>query len=182
MSVERSYDLAEKQFKSHKRDMNKKGIRSRLEGLSFFGAAFLYGLFVLAVCLALSEPRSAAGNQVLTYENAESVLAESGRADSYQVTMSTEWSFDGKSFRSIDMYVENVAENSDTVHFVLTPADAPEKILYLSPELSPGDILKEMRLDQPLDRGTHDCIVTYYLSGGGEPAGRISVDVWITVM
>lgn len=66
--------------------------------------------------------------------------------------------------------------------FVLTPADAPEKILYLSPELAPGDILKEMRLKEPLDRGVYDCTVTYYLSGGDAPAGEITVDVRISLL
>lgn len=181
MSIGKSRALAEKQIAYKKKRTGKKGIFNRPEALLWFGAAFLYGVFLPVICLALGEPHAVSGNRVLTYENAEHVWAENESPCSYQVTMSTEWSFDGGSLRSVDMYVENAAENSDTVYFVLAPVNEPDTILFLSPELKPGDALTEISLERFLPPGEYDCVVTYYMADASSSAVGIPVNVQVCV-
>lgn len=181
MSIERSRALAERQMEYKRKRRERKGILNRPEDLRFFGAAFLYGAVFLVICLALGEPRITDGNRVMTRENAEQVQGENRDAGSYQVTMNTAWSFDGGSLESIEVYVENVAENVDVVYFVLTPVSEPDHILYLSPELKPGDVLTKLRLEEPLSPGEYDCVVTYYVAGDSGGAPGIPMDVRLLV-
>lgn len=182
MSRRKSMALAEKQLAGEKAAIKRKG---HFNATFLLWVFFCYGLFLLILCLALSEPVEIGGGQILTWENAEHVLTqetESLISDGYQVTMSTVWTFDGRSLKSIDLYVENTAENEDSVYFVLARLEEPAEILCVSPVLAPGNRLKEIKLEKSLPAGIYECVVSYYISGEEPPRTKISVTVDINVL
>ena len=95
-----------------------------------------------------SEKRST----IASRDTVDSVAEEMDRRkpiapQSYEVVMNTEWLFSADEEFSSNAYVENSRENECPVRFEVALADAPEEVLYRSPELSVGESLSEIGLN-----------------------------------
>lgn len=114
---------------------------------------------------------------VVTEDNVDEVIAAMNEPvvdGSYEVTMNTEWTFDGN---SSDAYVENSANNSRTVYFDVTLADTGE-LVYSSPYVPVGEKVKGFALDTKLESGTYNAVVTYHLvDDNKEEVSNLSVTV-----
>ncbi|MBE5871407.1 MAG: hypothetical protein E7294_09130 [Lachnospiraceae bacterium] len=81
----------------------------------------------------------------------------------YSVSMSTEWHFETGEVASNDAFVENVPENTNDVYFdVFLKEDESTPILQ-SPVIPRGGKMESIKLDTPLEKGTHDCVMVYHL-------------------
>ena len=108
---------------------------------------------------------------LVTSENVEEVLEELERQEAaaavapgyYTVKMPTTWHFTSGSEPSYDAVVENVEANTNDVYFDLVMADDESVVLYESPVLPRGSRLRGITLDQALEAGTYETVMTYYL-------------------
>ncbi len=126
---------------------------------------------------------------VVTPDNVEDVVTEMQGEQwehtpigYYEVNMSTEWSFpDGKS-ESSDAYVANAKSNQNPVYFTVAPATDSNRIIYTSPLLLVGSELNQIKLDEQLDAGEYDCVLTYHLMDSNDnEVSTVSVSVSITI-
>ena len=110
-------------------------------------------------------------NVVVTKENAEEVVDElkeqSEKASVvpgyYTVTMNPTWHFKTGKDISYDAVVENVSANTNDVYFDIVLESDESKVLYKSPVIPRGGILKDISLDEELGAGTYPAIVVYHL-------------------
>lgn len=151
--------------------------KTRKGGLVFAGiaaAVIIVALLIVIIYLLLSrntEPEEERRNVVITPENVESVLQameESQKQESvapgyYTVTMSTTWHFETGNAVSEDAAVVNVEANTNDVYFDVVLAEDEEKVVYKSPVIPRGGRLEDIVLDEPLEAGTHNCVMIYHL-------------------
>ena len=64
---------------------------------------------------------------------------------------------------SYDAVVENVETNTNDVYFDIVLENDEETVLYKSPVIPRGSRLEDIALDEPLEAGTHNCVVIYHL-------------------
>lgn len=158
------------------------------------GRAAIIGIIVLVMVAVLAviiiyllwpqdEPTP---NRVVTPENVDEVVEQmkddgKAQAGTYDVTMSTEWTFpDGKSPAS-DAFVENCTDNTNTVYFTIALDDGGQE-LYRSPYLEVGSQLADIKLDEELEKGTYKSIITYHLVDDGyNEVGRVSMYMTINI-
>lgn len=96
----------------------------------------------------------------------------------YEVSMNTVWTFDGDTSNA---YVENVLSNTRTVYFDVTLADTGE-LVYSSPYIPVGEKVSGFVLDQKLDAGNYNALVTYHLvDDNKEEVSNLSVTVTFQV-
>lgn len=77
----------------------------------------------------------------------------------YEVSMNTNWTFQGSSSNA---FVENVRNNTRTVYFDVKLADTGE-LVYSSPYIPVGTRIQGFTLDSQLNPGDYSGLVTYYL-------------------
>lgn len=107
------------------------------------------------------EPPTDGRGTVVTEDNVDSIKKATMNPDAhYTTSMTIDWHFDGKT--SSDAYVENATENKRTVYFDIVRSDTGEMI-YSSPYIPVGEKLEGVTLDQELDAGTYETILTYHL-------------------
>lgn len=100
----------------------------------------------------------------------------------YEVRMNTEWTFPDGNTPSSNAYVANKESNQYPVYFTIELADDSERNIYTSPLLTVGSELKEIQLDEPLEKGSYDCVLIYHLMDEDDnEQSRVSVKVSITV-
>ena len=93
---------------------------------------------------------------------------------SYEITMNTKWKFNGN---DSDAYVANSTNNTRTVYFDVTLADTGD-LVYSSPFIPVGKQIQGFTLDEKLDPGMYDGIVTYHLvDDDEEEVSHLSVTV-----
>ncbi len=128
-------------------------------------------------------------DSVVTPDNVDEVVSDMERTEEelipigyYEVNMNTEWTFsDGKSASS-NAYVGNAESNQSPVYFTIAPADDSEHIIYTSPLLLVGSHIDEIQLDEQLEKGTYDCVLTYHLMDEEDnEISTVSVSVNITI-
>lgn len=124
-------------------------------------------------------------NVVVTSDNVDDVLSkldgtEPVDSGSYVVTMNSTWIFDNGLAVSENAYVENSTANADNVYFDINRSDTGETI-YRSPILTVGSHLEEIALDEELEAGTYNCVMTYYLLDEKEEK-KSSVNVSLTII
>lgn len=107
-------------------------------------------------------------NAVVTPDNVEEIIAQMKEEEvippsSYEVKMNTIWDFPDGNSSSSNAYVENVVENQKTVFFTIALSDGSNKEIYRSPFMAPGSHLENIKLDDVLDAGTHEAVITYHL-------------------
>lgn len=96
----------------------------------------------------------------------------------YQITMNTEWTFDGKTSNA---YVENSKNNNRTVYFDVFRADTND-LVYSSPYIPVGEKIQNFKLDADLAPGNYDGLVTYHLvDENNEEVSDLSVTVTFEV-
>lgn len=114
-----------------------------------------------------AEPEEERRNVVITPENVESVLEELDEKKVeegyYTVTMNPTWHFESGDEVSYDAVVENVETNTNDVYFDIVLESNEEKVLYKSPVIPRGGRLEDIALDEPMEAGSYDCVVTYHL-------------------
>lgn len=143
----------------------------------------LVGIIIFLLFGKESTPR----NVVVTPENIEQIIKEIDEAEytapgSYEVNMNTEWIFlDGKA-ASKDAYVENSVRNQNTVYFIITLPSDKDRVIYHSPYLEIGSHIEEITLDEDLDAGVYDAVLTYHLVDAEmKDLSEVSVSITITV-
>lgn len=105
---------------------------------------------------------------VVNSSNAEEVVDEMV-ADEYiepgyyNASMTNVWHFATGDAESSDAYVANVKENTNDVFFDVFLASDEEHPILQSPVIPRGSELDKIKLDTPLDAGTHDCVLVYHL-------------------
>ncbi len=124
-------------------------------------------------------------NVVVTPDNVEEVLSDMQdqqvQPGTYEVTMNTTWNFDKGDSASSNAYVENSTANTNDVYFDIVRSDTKETI-YKSPIIPLGSHLENITLDTPLDKGTHDCVLTYYLLDDKEnPVSKLNINLSIVI-
>lgn len=127
--------------------------------------AVLIGIIIYLLLSRNEEPEERR-NVVVTPENVESVLEDledAPEAGYYTVTMNPTWHFGVGEDVSYDAVVENVEKNTNDVYFDIVLEGDEDNVLYKSPVIPRGGLLKEIALDEPLDAGTYNCIVIYHL-------------------
>lgn len=100
---------------------------------------------------------------------------------SYEVTMSTTWTFEDGESASEDAFVANVDRNTNDVYFDLVRSDT-EEVILASPIIPLGKKMNNITLDTDLPKGTYDCICTYNLvDNENKPISKVSVGVTVIV-
>lgn len=130
----------------------------------------LVGVIIFLLLSQKAEPEERR-NVVITPENVESVLAELGEEPEdesvapgyYTVTMNPTWHFASGDAVSEDAAVVNAESNTNDVYFDIVLAEDEEQVIYKSPVIPLGGRLEDIVLDEPLETGTHDCVVIYHL-------------------
>ena len=126
-----------------------------------------------------------AKNTVVTPENIEEVISEMKEEErtpmgSYEVYMTTDWTFSDGSSASKDAYVKNVVANKNTVYFTIALENGEQ--VYKSPYIPVGSSLNNITLDTPLEKGFYKAVLTYHLvDTSNEEISRVSVSVDITI-
>ncbi len=150
-------------------------------------AVIIVCILVGIIIYLLFGKESAPRNIVVTPENVEEIISQLSAAEhtapgSYEVTMNTEWTFaDGKA-ASKDAYVENCVRNQNTVYFTVTLAADSSREIYHSPYLEIGSHIEGLTLDEDLEPGTYDAVLTYYLVDADmKDLSNVSVKITITV-
>lgn len=113
-------------------------------------------------------------NVLITPENVESVVQEMKEKQEqetnapgyYTVTMNPSWHFASGSGPSDDAAVVNAETNTNDVYFDVVLAENEEKVIYQSPVIPIGGRLEDIALDEPLEAGSHECVVIYHLVDG----------------
>ncbi len=163
--------------------------KSNKSFVKYIPMAVAFTLFLFAGTILYltvkAEPVPSRG-EVIRPENMDAVLEqmnESGNdADtSYEVIMSTSWTFETGDSVSRDAYVENSANNRNTVYFIVNLA-GEELPIYVSPHLPVGSATDEIQLNTALAAGEYDATLTYYLLDESDACvSTIPVRVKITV-
>lgn len=115
-----------------------------------------------------STPETPKRDVVVTQDNVDEVVDDMVNQEYvepgyYSVSMSTEWHFETGEVASNDAFVENVPENTNDVYFdVFLKEDESTPILQ-SPVIPRGEKMESIKLDTPLEKGTHDCVMVYHL-------------------
>lgn len=151
-------------------DENKQALGKKGKVLIAAGIILIIALLVIIAFLLLKgqkeeEPKR---NVVVNKENAEQVAVEMINEEYvapgyYSASMSTTWHFKTGEAVSEDAYVQNVIGNTNDVYFDIFLAEQEEEPIYQSPIIPRGSELDEIAFDNPLDAGTHDCVLVYHL-------------------
>lgn len=124
-------------------------------------------LIVLLIVLVFLLTR-AKKRDIVTEDNAEEVAQEMIDREYvepgyYEVSMETQWHFASGSAVSDNAWVENVENNTNDVYFDLFLAEDENNAIYESPVIPRGTTLNDIKLEQPLEKGEHECLVVYHL-------------------
>ena len=106
-------------------------------------------------------------NAVVTPKNVQDLIAEREEEElipigSYEVSMTTTWTFPNSHSSSTDAYIANSINNTHTVYFTITLEGQKEPI-YTSPYIPVGSRMANVTLDCDLAAGTYDTVLTYHL-------------------
>lgn len=107
-------------------------------------------------------------NNVVTPDNVDEIVSQMEESEktpvgSYEVSMNTNWLFPDGDSPSTNAFVENVANNQNTVYFTIALTENKDEDIYKSPYLMIGSHLNDIKLDTSLSKGLHDAIITYHL-------------------
>lgn len=149
-------------------------------------------LTVIGICsynssLKGEDAKSADANIVVVPDNADEVKDSTGNAvglaeGSFETAMTTEWHFNSGDSMSGDAYVQNVINNTNDIYFDVALVDDPEHVIYKSPIIPRGSRLENIMLDEKLQPGTYDCILTYYLvDDNNYPVSSLQINIQIIV-
>lgn len=117
---------------------------------------------------------------LITEDNVEQVMEDKVEDGYYRVKMNNEWTFSGDTTE--DAYIANVEQNTHPVYFDLTLPDEEDRLIYSSPYISVGDEMQGFTLDESVDPGTYDGVVTYHLvDTNHDDITTVSVSVTLTV-
>lgn len=126
-------------------------------------------------------------NVVITSDNIDEIIDQMENEEyiprgSYEVRMNTKWEFPNGSSASSNAYVANVIENQSTVFFTIVLSDDKSREVYKSPYMAPGSHLENIKLDDILDAGTYQGVLTYHLVDDDyKETGTVSVKVTLTI-
>jgi hypothetical protein len=131
----------------------------------------------------------ATNNKVITPENVEAIIAELDETDytpvgSFEVSMPTIWNFPDGLSASTDAFVDNVANNRNTIYFTVALESALDDEIYHSPFIEVGARLEaeDIKLDLILESGTYDAVMTYYLVDEDmQDVSEVSVGITLVV-
>lgn len=142
-------------------------------------------VIIVGLVIFFTKSKTTRKNVVVTPDNVEEILSDAQRqratAGTYEVTMNTTWNFENGDSASSDAYVENSTANSNDVYFDIVRSDTNETI-FTSPTIPVGSHLENITLDKALGRGTHDCMLTYYLlDDEGNTTSRLNLKLTIYV-
>ncbi len=100
----------------------------------------------------------------------------------FTVNMSNIWNYESGDATSEDAYVGNLEENSNDVYFDVVLANDEQKIIYSSPVIPRGGELKDIKLDEPLQKGQYECVLIYHLIDDEQnTVGTLRVGIEIVV-
>lgn len=141
-------------------------------------------IFVIMV-LFFTKAKTNRRNVVVTPDNVEEILSDTQdrkvTAGIYEVTMNTTWNFDKGDSISSDAYVENSTANTNDVYFDIVRSDTNETI-FTSPTIPVGSHLENITLNTVLEKGTHDCLLTYHLlDNAGNETSKLNLKLTIHV-
>jgi hypothetical protein len=127
-------------------------------------------------------------NQVVTENNVDELIQaiEEEEGDltppgSYEVLMNTTWNFENGSAASSDAYIANSPANTNTMYFTIVLKDSREEV-FSSPYLPVGSKLEGLTLDQELEAGEYDCVLTYHLVDDDYlEIGEVSVSLTVII-
>ncbi len=162
---------------SGRKNTREKGGKKSILGVCILSAALLVAICVIGVLiyrmnhdqkLTPDTPPSNARGVVISQENADEIADEmSTRTPTapgyYTVAMTSGWHFENSGAVSKDAYVKNKEENSHNVYFDLFLADDRTDPIYMSPVISLGAELNEVKLSRDLPKGEYDCVMVYHL-------------------
>ena len=131
----------------------------------------LVGFIIYLLATREAQPKEKPRNVVVTSENVEQVLDDIKEMEEiaqnapgyYTVTMNPTWHFKAGEEVSYDAVVENVEQNTNDVYFDIVLESDEDHVLYKSPVIPRGGILKDIALDEQLNPGTYPCVVIYNL-------------------
>lgn len=143
--------------------------------------AIVVGIIIIAFVGKESET-----NLVVTPDNVEEIIAQQQEEDrvpigSYEVSMSTQWTFPDNQAASEDAYVSNAPTNNNTVYFDIT-LEGSDEVIYKSPYIPVGSSLENIALENDMDKGMYDAILTYHLVDDSyKETSKVSVGIKITI-
>lgn len=159
-----------------KAEQNKKGKGGLIAVIII--AVIIVAILIGVIIFLLKTPRDAEfqggeerRNVLVTADNAEEVV-EQMIADEdeekvapgyYTVTMNTTWNFPDGDKPSSDAVVENVSSNLNDVYFDIFLEEDESHVIYKSPVIPLGGSLREITLDEDLEKGVYPCVVEYHL-------------------
>ena len=81
----------------------------------------------------------------------------------YSTQMNTTWHFAEGGTTSEDAYVANALENTNDVYFDVFLKSDESQPIYESPVIPRGAELNGVTFEEPLEAGTHECVMVYHL-------------------
>lgn len=137
---------------------------------------------VMAYLLLRPEKEPEPVPRVVTEKNKDEVmeqLEEEVEDGMFEMSMTTNWTFENSSVPSTDAIVENASGNRYNFYFVVTLKDTQE-VVFTSEEIPVGSRITEIKLEKDVPAGTYPASLQYHLlnESGGE---RSSIGVGITL-
>ena len=124
-------------------------------------------------------------NSVVTEDNVEEIMQGINDENltppgSYELSMTTEWTFKNGDAVSEDAFIENVKDNQNSVYVTIVIRDTGEEI-YKSPILKRGSHIENIKLDKALEKGLYDCVCTYHLLNKEETADESTTKIALKI-
>ena len=125
-------------------------------------------LIGVIVFLVTKEEPAKEYNTVVTPENVDQIISQLEEEEYtpvgyYTATMRPSWTFPSGDEASTNAFVENRANNQNTVYFTVSPRSDSNTIWYTSPYIAIGGRLDNIKLDVDLEAGEYDTVITYHL-------------------
>lgn len=132
--------------------------------------------------LLLYKPKEEPLPNVVTEKNKNEIMEQLQKKvedGTFEMAMTTYWTFENSSAVSTDAVVENAASNRYSFYFTVTLKDT-EEVVYTSETIPVGSQLTAIKLEKDVPAGTHPASLQYHLlnESGGEHS---SVGVAITL-
>ena len=166
-------------------NIGKSNVKKKVSPLVIIFPVIIVAVIVGILIIAFVGKESDA-NVVVTPDNVEEIIAQLREEErvpigSYEVAMNTEWTFPDSKTASEDAYVSNAVTNNSTVYFDIT-LEGSTDVIYKSPYIPVGSSVQNITLDNDMDKGVYEAVLTYHLVDESyKETSKVSVGITITI-
>lgn len=166
-------------------NISKSNVKKKVSPLVIIFPVIIVAVIVGILIIAFVGKESDA-NVVVTPDNVEEIIAQLREEErvpigSYEVTMNTAWTFPDSKTASEDAYVSNAVTNNSTVYFDIN-LEGSTDVIYKSPYIPVGSSVQNITLDNDMDKGVYEAVLTYHLVDESyKETSKVSVGITITI-